>query len=242
MFPGYPLRDSAQDLHPCGLVRVSCPINFDNGGAERASALRKFEQWCSTQSVDPPRSQDFNFRAGWKCDYRQKRFEIKSPDVNSDSALDCICKASPSQLLLVSRTIHDEVSSVLYSENMFKICRKGWRGLSPLFALSPCVLASMTSLSIRLNTCFCKSNSLPNAINVRLNCPACRRSCELGGDDVDVQEWRMLFEQLATYIKRSQLRLSIFYDSFDYKSAVDVVEPLYELPTLADCAIRLGRP
>jgi hypothetical protein len=97
-----------------------------------------------------------------KCFYRGNRFLTIVDGIEQDG-LDCVCGPIPYRLLYVSRAIPHEVSSILYSENRFRICRPNPGGPIPLENLGSNALASLTSLSIRLNSCSCVARHIyPN--------------------------------------------------------------------------------
>ena len=231
-----------------GLVRV-CPINLNNEGADKTEYVRECEDWCfDTFDTSQP---SFNAIAGWRCFYRYKRFMDNAVNANHNG-FDCICRPLPHKLLFVSKSVSNDVSSTLYSQNMFKVCRSDRRGLSSFFNLNPRALESMTSLCIHLNACSCVSNhQCPDQTNLEKGCPLCHYNCKPGRDEpisktlpigqTIILEWKMLIKQLVTSIRGSQLRLSIICDTLDYQTAEDIVKPLLELPALAECAIRLGQ-
>ena len=99
---------------------------------------------------------------------------------------DCMCKALPHQLLFVCRVIHYEVQAILYSENMFTICRSDNRGLSALRQLSSKAVASLTSLSIAFNACACvPGHRCPDAFQEEKFkfCLICHDTCRGGTDE-----------------------------------------------------------
>ena len=230
-----------------GLVRV-CPISLNTEGLSKAEYLEECREWCL--EVSPP-AFDLNAQASWRCFYRRKRFMKQTINV-SPEGFDCVCIPLPCGLLRVSRAIHDEVSSILYSENKFRICRSDHGGLSSLFTLSPAALQFMTSLSIGLNACSCVPDHLcPDQWSLEKQCPECHDSCRLGRDlpisvkqsdsRLFISEWKQFLRQLAAHLYPAQLRLSVVCDTLDYATAKEITEPLLQLPQLAECSIRLGQ-
>ena len=204
-----------------GLVRF-CPINLNNEGADNTEFLQECEDWCSDNWG--PGYTNFNALAAYRCSYRSKLFRGCCFN-NNEEIFECICKPLPYKLLLVSRALHEEVSSILYLENKFTVCRSDAGGLSSLHSLSSSALASMTSLSIRLNRGV--SDKAASSI--------------IGANSQPLlQELNTMGNRLTINIRKSRLRLSIIYDTLDYRTAKAFVEPLYRLPTLAECAVRLG--
>jgi hypothetical protein len=231
-----------------GLVRV-CPISFNTEGQDKREYLQECQEWCF-DSIDPPVI-DFNTQAGWRCFYRRKRFMDETINATLEG-FDCVCKPLPTALLLVSHRIYDEVSSILFSENTFRVCRSDRRSLSALLMLRPSALQSMTSLSIRLNACSCiPHHQCPEQRDLDKSCPKCHFNCKLGrdfptsvtqlGGQALISEWTFIAKRLARYITPSQLRLSIICDTLDYVTGEHIAETLLELPQLRECALRLGQ-
>lgn len=63
----------------------------------------------------------------------------------------CRCTPLPCQLLYVSKSISDEVSSIFYSENHFSVFQDSLGGFSTLISLPKSALADLRCLSICLN-------------------------------------------------------------------------------------------
>jgi hypothetical protein len=98
-----------------GLVRF-CPISLNTEGANKAEFLS--DCWENFDGL----ARDSNSFANSRCFYRQKRFWNQCV-VATPEGFDCVCTPLPNALLHVSKAIYGEVSSILYTENMFRICR-----------------------------------------------------------------------------------------------------------------------
>ena len=90
-----------------GFLR-QCPIGFTCEGARRK--LYKSPAWYYSF---PEENCDYYYRL--KQGYRWQPDELR---------LECFCSPLPWQLLHVSRTVHDEVERILYSNNRFKLTVK----------------------------------------------------------------------------------------------------------------------
>ncbi|OCL02272.1 hypothetical protein AOQ84DRAFT_423770 [Glonium stellatum] len=225
-----------------GLVR-DCPIDLN---WEKLKFVEEFKYWYS--SCEPT-----------ECYHRPTRFtgdilgeedgHIWTPDDDEEDGYVCICETLPTNLLLVSKAISEEVHSILYSENKFRICRSNPRGLTWLKKLGPKALASLTSLSIRLNMCQCvqtKQLNYPYDIDIDYH-----SRCNSGDDKplgrvsrldkAIIAEWKQLGTRLAAHTRPYHLNLSFICDTIDYETAQEIVKPLLNMPTLKHCAIRLNK-
>jgi len=233
-----------------GLVRV-CPISLNTEGAQadRAKYLEECKYWWLFD--EGHRSLDMNKLSGYRCFYRHKRFMNETINVSS-GGIDCICTPLPNALLRVSRVISNEVLSILYSENLFRVCRSNSGGLASLLTLSPAALRYITSISIRLNACPCiPCHQCPVQSQIETRCSECHGTCRLGRDSpisqdqpdylIYLTEWKELCRRLALYACPRKLRLSAVCDTLDYATAKIITEHLLELPQLAECSIRLGQ-
>ncbi|RDL33241.1 uncharacterized protein BP5553_08680 [Venustampulla echinocandica] len=242
-----PVRRSIYIL--AGLVRF-CPISLNTEGVNKAEFLAECMAYC----LDIP-VRDSNSQANSRCFYRQKRSWNKCV-VASPEGFDCMCMPLPIALLRVSKAVHNEVSSILYAENMFRICRSDQGGLSSLFALSSAALQSLRSLSIKLNACSCVPNHQCSDDDYLINsflkgCQECHMTCKIGRDfpaSVEnaagrelISERNQLLPRLAMYLSPASLRLSIVCDTLDYATAKPFTDVSIQLPQLAECSIRLGQ-
>lgn len=238
-----------------GLVRF-CPINLNTESANKARYAAKSCEWLRNWADFD--GDVFDAAASYKCDYRAKQCDgnVCYPD---EDGLDCMCPSIPIALLSVSRAIHDEATTILYSENRFRICKTQPNGLSALLQLSPRAYRHIKSLSIQLNRCCCtpgqecRIEQQPD--QYPSTCPYCHDRCR-GGRDAPwllspnvtaleareiVSPWNAVVDRLAQYIQSSTLRLSVICDTVNETTARHVMEPLLALPALAACDIRLSQ-
>ncbi|KAK6815395.1 hypothetical protein RU639_008974 [Aspergillus parasiticus] len=224
----YPLRRYIYILS--GLVRF-CPISFNRS------------------ELDGPKCEHPYREEG--CFYKRRRFDgryILGSD--EDFVNRCSCPPLPIPLLYGSRTISDEVSSILYSENKFTISRSGSWGLRPLRRLGRHAIQSLRSLTITLNNCSCVFQYGRTTYPLMFPChPTCRTNGlhdkPLGSvarqDRAVLQEWQAILQNLADNIQPRSLRLNFICDTRDLQTARGIVESLECLPLLRDCSIRLGQ-
>ena len=194
-----------------------------------------------------------------KCYYPARLFYHDKPHEWYEEDFDCRCPARPHQLLCVCRSISEECIRVLYSENMFKICRSRYRALSPLFNLRSKTTGWLTSLCIRLNTCSCfpghnhKPQSRHGSEEQTKACQ-CHWTCKGGlqgrdkplkglsrNDKSVISDWKTLCRRMSKTIQPSCLRLALICDTADYIVALNIIEPLLDLNPLQACSIRLGQ-
>ena len=233
-----------------GLVRV-CPISLNTEGAQadRAKYLEECKYWWLFD--EGHRSIDMDKLSSYRCFYRHKRFMNETINVSA-GGIDCICTPLPYALLRVSHVISNEVLAILYSENLFRVCRSDSGGLTSLLTISPAALRYITSISIRLNACPCiPRHQCPVQSQIETRCSECHGTCRLGKDSpislnqpdclIYLSEWMELCRRLALYAYPRKLRLSVVCDTLDYATAKRTTEPLLELPQLAECSIRLGQ-
>lgn len=167
-------------------------------------------------------------------------------EVSDDDHLDWAgCSSLWYNLLQTSRDICNEVSSIIYSENRFMIHQRDGYDLRPLQNLSAKCLASLTCLIIHINVTSCDIREQCRRVCLQDDCYSCRHEKPLGkssrADKSIISEWRRTASRLAAYIQPSRLELYFTCDTQDYETAKLVVEPISQMPTLKDCAIRLGR-
>lgn len=173
-----------------GLVRF-CPISLNTAGADQSRYLADLAgSWAHNWWFRADR-EDANSYSNYRCFYRAKRFRQERVR-ESPEGFDCICMPVPITLLRISKAVYREVSSILYSENKFRISRSDRRGLSPLFALNSVALQSPRSLSIRLNACPCipgyqcpRDDPPINGFHIvcyNTLSSSCHRTCKIGTD------------------------------------------------------------
>jgi hypothetical protein len=158
----------------------------------------------------------------------------------------CTCTPLPWQLLYVSKTVADEVSTIFYSSNHFSIFRESLGRLSGLHSLPKWALAKMRSLSLCLNYFD------PDPIQYFKERYWCHATCAAShqhrlfskakahDEASSIDELEHLCQVLRTHIQPNQLRLSFTCDVADIEIAEEVLRPLSQLPHLRECSILLG--
>jgi len=221
-----------------GLVRF-CPIDLNLEGAGRKDYIREILNSYKMvhESLYPQ-----------LCFYFGRRFCGKYQEI--EEKYDCICPPLPYQLLYVSHCIHDEVSSILYSQNSFRISRSNQWGLKPLNNFNPRALAALTSITIRLNSISCVVYH--DCAPPPRDC-GCHSQCNRQGlhdrpightarqDLAVLAEWNRILKRFTTHVQPHHLSLSVVCDVKDLEMAQRVLEPLSKLSSLRNCAIRLGQ-
>ena len=247
---------SSESFQPSGTSFLDLPVNI----RRRIYILAGLVRFCPIDlNLEGCNRHDYSYRdlSTWEfpcdnfpspCIYFQRRFLGKYS--MEEDYFDCVCPPLPYGLLYVSHSISDEVSSILYSENSFKISRSNKWGLKPLRKFSPKALASLRSITIRLKSSSCVIGH--DCMHPTEDC-ACHPLCHMQNlhdkpighearqDKSVLVEWTLLLSKIAVYIRPARLTLTVVCDVTGYKAALLVVEPLSRLPKLKDCAIRLGR-
>ena len=157
---------------------------------------------------------------------------------------------APYHLLLLCRTVHQEVTKILYGSNYFGISREPPEGLGMLEKLSPLALRSLRALVIRLNDC---SPDGPADDDDDCRCtnwafsrshPRHPVSAPLGNvsriDRGVLKQWKRICSLLAAHVPAHQFNLYVICDCKDIETAKEVARSMKVLPTLADCAIRFA--
>lgn len=149
-------------------------------------------------------------------------------------------------LMLVCRTLYQEVCPIVYGQNQFFISRNAPCGLRALFNLGPLALASLLSIQISIHECqfVCKAFKCSQA------CDDCDDlSLSLGTRPLAhispnsrsvITEWEMLCAHIAPYLKPSRLRLCVICDTDSCETAKKIVKPMQLFSSLGACAIRLS--
>lgn len=152
-------------------------------------------------------------------------------------------------LLLVCKTLYQEVCPILYAQNHFTVSRNAPGGLNPVFNLGPLAIASMVSLTIALHECRSVCQAARDggclddcAICVELDRPKKRRPLAniSRQDKAIIKEWYQLCRRMARLLEPSRLRLCFICDTNDLHTAQQVVKPMHQLPDLAAFSIRLS--
>ncbi|KAI9791630.1 MAG: hypothetical protein M1816_003716 [Peltula sp. TS41687] len=215
-----------------GLVRF-CPIDLNLEGANKM------------RPIGPTTC---------RCHYYKIRFDCHQDDAfgylrDEDVILNYVYPRLPYELLYVSRAVHDEVQSIFYSENKFRISRSNQWRLKPLGNLSPEALASLTSLTVRLNNYECLFAHDCRSPPVDCMChPLCNSHNlhdqplgHLAQEDISlISDWNDIVIRIAAHIRPSRLSLSVICDTQGQEAAQLIVQPLLQLPLLKHSALRLG--
>ena len=185
----------------------------------------------------------YNLRPSWTClCYRCQN------SANIDSKRTCPCWPVL-RLMLVCRTMYQDICAIVYSQSHFTISRNAPGGLSGLFNLGPLALASMTSLTVVFNSC--QADCQENGENCFYDCQDCmdwirsnaRKPLSLTiarNDQTTMREWRNFCNHVAQSIETSRLRLCLICDVDSYGTAEKYMEPMHHLPLLSACSIRLS--
>lgn len=168
--------------------------------------------------------------------------------------------AFPTQLFRVNRIIHDEVTSIAYSENSFSIFHTHPSGFLGFYALSTQAKASLRSLTVGL--CFRSRDMqrevqhdwkyIPDYDSPEESAVASWKS--IGSQPywksdfryktmigrATIEAWKRLVKALTITVTASQLALDVICDVEDYEIGENLVKPIYRLPQLRKCAIRLN--
>jgi len=196
-----------------GLVR-NCPIDFTAPKIYRAY-------------TGPPYPR---VERGSECFYEASRRRISDYPI---SKLDGCCARLPSELLLVSKSIHNEVSNILYRQNRFVLRGHTGSDLALLLSLSPKDLSSITSLLIRLNCCPCYwgHEGEGHVSDDPQTCHMCSTDIDQSDPELNsmtetgqalINQWIRLCCYLGTSISSFQLQLTIVCDCLDLSSGNQV--------------------
>jgi hypothetical protein len=157
-------------------------------------------------------------------------------------------------LLLVSRLVSAEFLSLVFSRNHFVIARRNPGGFQPFHDLSQKAVGSLTSIMVSVNACSCLVGHCcaavqgpycrgPYAVELTGGCihdkPLGKKSYER---KIGITEWLRLLIRLVALAPLSELTLYLIFDTKDFETAEEAVEPLLKLPAgaLRDCTIRLS--
>lgn len=164
-------------------------------------------------------------------------------------------------LLVCCRTIYAEVSALLYSSNRFVIRYWDKQSLSPLRALTPSSLSSLTHLKVVLNQVSCHFRDFNYDEDHRGVCCVDRDVSfpelhilrpELHDAPLDLHEakskalldeWKSAAEHISRHVSTGRLELCLVCDMCpdDLEGAAKVLEPLSLFSELRNCHIRLSR-
>ncbi|KAI9698302.1 MAG: hypothetical protein M1820_007572 [Bogoriella megaspora] len=157
----------------------------------------------------------------------------------------------PISLLFVSRTIHAEVETILYSENDFVISSRGPGGLRALETLSPGAVKALRSITICLESCACLTSSCtvkhwarrPSRLEF-WKCSHPRHERLLGDttrwDKISIHSWQQVCTRLSENIEPNTLTLHLVSRVTDSSVARKILKPLSSLPLLRGCGVSLS--
>ncbi|ERF71995.1 hypothetical protein EPUS_07465 [Endocarpon pusillum Z07020] len=164
------------------------------------------------------------------------------------------CKGSliANNLLLVSRTVSKEVSHLFYSGNRFRIHYTEDYGLHRLLNLSDKAFNSMTYLATLLNSCpagydidgVCCSKNGHQCIRHR----PCKHMHQKPLNNTSrrdqrvIAQWQQTEKRIAASIQPSHMSLYLICEVVNLQTAQKIAQPFFEMPSLKNCGIRLGRP
>lgn len=164
-------------------------------------------------------------------------------------------------LLVSCRTIYAEASDILYSSNRLNIRYWDKRSLEPLRNLTPRSLSNLTYLKIILNESSCHERHESEAYDAYM-VTVDHRAIAAQGEDKDflyghdvplkgnqplawalLADWSSTVDYLSRGIAAKQLELCVVcdVDAKDITTAKRVIEPLFRLPQLKGCHLRLSR-
>ena len=224
-----------------GLVRF-CPVNLNQEGPRAWHYLRGGNK-CP-------------YYYSYVCLYQARRFSGKY--YQDGSMPSCRCPPLPVALLLVCRTMSEEASHILYSENSFTICKSDSWGFKPLRNLNSSALSSLRTLTVRLNRCDClyiaEFETLRHAPESELEgFFSCHPFCKDQGfhdkplrnrarqHAVILQEWQDIVARFATHCRLESMRLDFICDTQDMETAKHVISQLSPLQNIGACSIRLSQ-
>jgi hypothetical protein len=141
-------------------------------------------------------------------------------------------------LMLICRTVHTETSLLFYSTNRFVLRYRRPDDLRILQNLSPKVLSVLTCLTLQLNVAL-----LPLYWDGHkpLNCPDSNDSLlQLHSSRALLAEWESSADHLARHVRPNTLDFGLICDVTDVETAKSVVAPIYRLPMLKACHVRLN--
>jgi hypothetical protein len=166
----------------------------------------------------------------------------------------------PVNLLLVCKVVSQEAQDVLYGTNCFAISRRDPGGLRGLERLSRDAIKNLRTLLIHITPCTCLA---PHCIKAPRRSPHVDASfinMALGGCYASLREqlhnrslsntsrtdrrffeqWERVWHRLAEHIVPDQLSLYIIGHVESRPIAEQILQPLYQLPTLRNSGICLG--
>lgn len=151
-------------------------------------------------------------------------------------------------LLLVCCKIYEELSSILYGENLIVVTSSQTTEL-PLSALNNLTnvsLRNLRQLSIRVKVCPMYCTCRPekdHSTDSRDHCwrhPNTNLELRKDADSNFLANWAVICGRLSRVSRPGSLSLFLAVDCDDVTTAEAVTRPLRQLPVLADCVLRLA--
>ena len=154
--------------------------------------------------------------------------------------------------LMISRSLSEAARDLLYGSNEFVIRRSGPRGFTPILKLGARDAASLQSLHVHLDVphtipaCQCHCSSCYPLCWSKPLSHACNKGKCVCASKV-LLDWAQVCAYLENTIHPKRLKLSLDCEvalksgQVDFELAERVLAPLYRLPLLAQCSIRLTR-
>lgn len=150
----------------------------------------------------------------------------------------------PSTLLRVSRTVHEDVQTILYSENTFvSSIDRGLHtsmNLQPLRNLSPRAISLLTHLRLTANFITCDHKGGCRHTHGKEQKPPLVLDCCSRGNIELYREWQYTIRYLAMHFTPARLRLDIDLEGLRSPEAIRLcLEPFLQVPELVACPIKL---
>ncbi|KAB5566356.1 hypothetical protein GE09DRAFT_1106407 [Coniochaeta sp. 2T2.1] len=150
-------------------------------------------------------------------------------------------------LILVCRSMHNEVIRLFYSDNRFYIRHRvavgdvSGRDLAPLRQLSPRALSALSFLTVRLHVSGRRYHSRWELDT--LKCPGSGDeplSSSTPQAEARLLEWQATVQHLSSHISPGALHLGFVCDVADSEMARRITSELDHFPALRQCDIRLN--
>ena len=200
-------------------LTIPCPIDFSLE-SQRLQEIRALNDCCL------PRSKHSIF-----CAYIRHRRDPAVPRPSRERRrFLCYGPRLPLELLLVSKDIHLETSSLFYGSNKFKLTVRDPSDLYLLQKMSLHTISTLRSIHIRFGKPRVDSNNLTTDVSAKPPGPT-----EILG------QWKKTAQHLSRTLYASHLYLGLTCAWADPEMAVELLQSLEQLTNLRGCAVALGR-